>query len=235
MTDKPKVMVCDQMADSAIEEMKKYFEVDVMMGQSPEELAETIGPYNGVVVRSATKVRKVALDAAAKAGNLKVVVRGGVGIDNIDHEYGKTLGIETRNTPTASTISVAELGFGMMLACARHIGHGTVSMKNGEWLKKDLKGVELSGKTLGVIGIGRIGQAIAQRALAFGMKIVAYDMWDELYKPGKAPMAEAPMLTLDEVLEQSDFLTLHIPFDPAVGATLGPDQFAKMKKRCDYC
>ena len=230
MSDKPKVLVCDQMADSAIEEMKKFFDVDVKIGQSPEELAVNIGPYNAVVVRSATKVRIPAIDAAAQAGNLKVIVRGGVGIDNIDHEYAATKGIETRNTPTASTLSVAELAFGMMLACARHIGLGTVSMKKGEWLKKDLKGVELAGKTLGLIGIGRIGQAVARRALAFEMTCIAQDVCSEFYEDCKAPMEEVRMVPLDELLEKSDFITMHIPFDPEIGPVLGPSEFKKMKK-----
>jgi len=225
MSDKPKVMVCDQMADSAIDEMKKYFDVDVNIGQTPEALADTIGAYNGIVVRSATKVREVAIDAAAEAGNLKVIVRGGVGIDNIDHEYAKGKGIETRNTPTASTLSVAELAFGMMLACARHIGHGTVSMKNGEWLKKELKGVELSGKTLGIIGYGRIGREIGKRAEAFGMEVCAHDMYFDV-----CPTTGKKMIDFDQLLGKSDFFTLHIPFDPAVGATFDKAAFGKMKK-----
>ncbi len=227
MTDKPKVMVCDQMADSAIEEMKNYFDVDVVIGQTPEGLAETIGKYDGIVVRSATKVREPAIDAAAEAGNLKVIVRGGVGIDNIDHEYAKTKGIKTRNTPTASTLSVAELAFGMMLACARHIGRGTVTMKNGEWIKKELKGVELAGKTLGIIGIGRIGQAVAKRALAFEMDCIAYDVYEGFYTDG-SPMEEVKMVRLDELLKQADFMTLHIPFEGK--PVLGPEEFGKMKK-----
>jgi len=222
---KPKVMVCDQMADSAIEEMKNYFDVDVVIGQTPEGLAETIGAYDGIVVRSATKVRVPAIDAAAEAGQLKVIVRGGVGIDNIDHEHAGTKGIKVRNTPTASSISVAELAFGMMLACARHIGHGTCSMKNGEWLKKDLKGVELQGKTLGIIGYGRIGREIGARAEAFGMKVIGHDMFFDC-----CPVSGKDMCSLDELCQEADFITLHIPFDPAVGPTLGPDQFAKMKK-----
>jgi D-3-phosphoglycerate dehydrogenase len=222
---KPKVMICDQMDEKSIEEMKKYFDVDVNIGQTPEGLADTIGPYNAVVVRSATKVRKVAIDAAAAAGNLKVIVRGGVGIDNIDHEYAAEKGIATRNTPTASSISVAELAFGMMLACARHIGQGTVSMKNGEWLKKTLKGVELSGKTLGIIGYGRIGREIGTRAEAFGMKVIGHDMFFD-----KCPVTGKALSDLDSLLAQADFITLHIPFDPACGATLGEAQFAKIKK-----
>ncbi|MFH1675969.1 MAG: NAD(P)-dependent oxidoreductase, partial [bacterium] len=217
MADKPKVMICDQMADTAIEEMKKYFQVDVNIGQTPEGLADTIGPYNAVVVRSATKVRKPAIDAAAKAGNLKLIVRGGVGIDNIDHAYAKEKGIETRNTPTAASVSVAELAFGLMLACARQIGLGTVSLKNGQWLKKDLKGVELDGKTLGIVGYGRIGREIAKRAEGFGMKVIGHDMYFET-----CPVSTKKMEPMDELLSKADFITLHIPFDPACGPTLGP-------------
>jgi len=222
---KPKVMVCDQMDEQALEEMGKLFDVDVNIGQPPEGLADTIGPYNAVVVRSATKVRKVAIDAAAEAGNLKVIVRGGVGIDNIDHEYAKEKGIETRNTPTASTISVAELAFGMMLACARHIGQGTFSMKNGEWLKKKLKGVELYGKTLGIIGYGRIGREIGKRAEAFGMSVIGHDMYFD-----RCPVTGKELCSLEEVLQKADYITLHIPFDPAYGPTLAEPQFRQMKK-----
>ncbi len=222
---KPKVMVCDQMADSAVEEMKEFFDVDVNIGQTPEALVETIGAYDGIVVRSATKVRVPAIDAAADAGKLKVIVRGGVGIDNIDHEHAESKGIKVRNTPTASTLSVAELAFGLMLACARHIGHGTVSMKNGEWLKKDLKGVELHGKTLGIIGYGRIGREIGARAEAFGMTVIGHDMYFDT-----CPVSGKGMCTLDELCSTADFITLHIPFDPGVGPTLGPEQFAYMKK-----
>jgi D-3-phosphoglycerate dehydrogenase / 2-oxoglutarate reductase len=222
---KPKVMICDQIAEGPLEQLKLYFDVDVMIGQTPEGLADTIGPYNAVVIRSATKVRKVAIDAALKTGNLKVIVRGGVGIDNIDHEYAREHGIEVMNTPAASSISVAELAFGLMLAAARHIGEGTVSTKNGKWRKKDLKGLELYGKTLGIIGYGRIGREIAKRAEAFGMTVIAHDMYFE-----SCPASGKKMVPLDEILAKSNFITLHIPFDPKVGATLGPEQFKKMKK-----
>lgn len=224
MADKPKVMVCDQMADSAVEDMKEFFDVDVVIGQTPEGLADTIGNYDGIVVRSATKVRKVALDAAIASKKQKVVVRGGVGIDNIDHAYARENGIEVRNTPTASTVSVAELAFGLMLACARHIGHGTVSMKNGEWLKKDLKCVELQGKTLGIVGYGRIGREIAARAEAFGMEVIAYDKFFEC-----CPVSGKDLCTINDCIGKADFLTLHIPFDPEVGPSFGPDEFAQMK------
>ncbi len=225
MADKIKVMVCDQMAEGPISEMRQYFEVDENIGQTPDGLSETIGPYNAIVVRSATKVRKVAIDAAAEAGNVKLIVRGGVGIDNIDHVYAKEKGIEVMNTPAASSVSVAELAFGMMLACARHIGHGTVSMKSGEWIKKQLKGIELQGKTLGIVGYGRIGREIASRAEAFGMNVIGHDMMFNC-----CPATGKDLCDLDELLPQADFITLHIPFDPECGPTLGPEQFEKMKK-----
>jgi D-3-phosphoglycerate dehydrogenase len=175
-------------------------------------------------VRSATKVRQPAIEAAIKAKNLKLIIRGGVGIDNIDAPFAREHGIEVMNTPAASSVSVAELAFGMMLACARHIGLGTFSMKNGQWLKKDLKGVELYGRTLGIIGYGRIGREIALRAEAFGMTVIAHDAFFST-----CPVTSKVMVGLDDVLKKSDFITLHIPFDKARGATIGPNEFKKMK------
>jgi D-3-phosphoglycerate dehydrogenase / 2-oxoglutarate reductase len=222
---KNKVLICDSVSEGALAELKNHFEVDVKTGQTPEQLIENIGPYNAVVVRSATKVRQPAIEAALKTGNLKVIVRGGVGIDNIDAAFAREHGIEVMNTPAASSVSVAELAFGLMLACARHIGHGTVSMKKGEWLKKDLKGVELYGKTLGIIGYGRIGREIAMRAEAFGMTVIAHDAFFST-----CPVSSKVMVGMDELLKKSDFITLHIPFDKARGASIGPDEFKKMKK-----
>jgi len=222
---KNKVLICDSIAEGALNELKMHFEVEVKTGMTPEQLAEAIGPYNAVVVRSATKVRQPAIEAALKTGNLKLIVRGGVGIDNIDAAFARQHGIEVMNTPAASSVSVAELAFGFMLACARHIGLGTVSMKNGQWLKKDLKGVELCGKTLGIIGYGRIGREIGIRAEAFGMTVIAYDAFFST-----CPVTSKVMVTLDELLKKSDFLTLHIPFDKAKGPTLGAEEFKKMKK-----
>lgn len=222
---KPKIMVCDQMAEGPLNALKELFDVDENIGQTPEGLAETIGPYEAIIVRSATKVREPAIDAAVEAGNLKVIVRGGVGIDNIDHEYARSKGIEVMNTPAASSISVSELALGMMLACARHIGMGTHSMKNGEWLKKKLKGVELYGKTLGIIGYGRIGREISSRAEAMGMTVCGHDKYFDC-----CPVTNKDMESLDDLLAKSDFITLHIPFDPECGPTLNADAFGKVKK-----
>jgi len=222
---KPKVMVCDQMAEGPLAEMRKYFDVDVKTGQTPEGLAETIGGYNAIVVRSATKVRKPAIEVATKAGNLKVIVRGGVGIDNIDHQFAKEKGIAVLNTPAASSASVAELAIGMMFACARHIGEGTASMKKGAWRKKELKGIELCGKTLGIIGYGRIGREVCKRAEALGMNVIGHDMYFDT-----CPLTSREMQSLDELLGKADFISLHIPYDPECGPTLNAESFKKMKK-----
>ena len=220
---KPKIMVCDQMAEGPLNALKELFDVDENIGQTPEGLAETIGPYEAIIVRSATKVREPAIDAAVEAGNLKVIVRGGVGIDNIDHEYARSKGIEVMNTPAASSISVSELALGMMLACARHIGMGTHSMKNGEWLKKKLKGVELYGKTLGIIGYGRIGRLVADKALALGMNVLAYDPYVKEASQG------VDLTDLENLLRRSDFISLHTPHTPDTHYIINAEALAKMK------
>jgi len=140
-------------------------------------------------------------------------------------EYAKGKGIEVRNIPAASSNSVAELALGHVLSLARHIGRGTASMKAGKWEKKQLKGIEIDGKTLGIVGIGRIGQLLAAKASALGMRVISYDAYLT-----ESPIPEtAPMVDFDRLLGESDFISLHIPFDPSVGPTLGEAEFAKMK------
>jgi len=198
-------------------------EVDEKTDLTPESLLEEIGAYDAIVIRSATKVRAEVLDAGT---SLKLVVRAGVGLDNVDLEHAKAKGVEVRNTPAASSNSVAELALGHMLSLARNIGRGTVSMKAGKWEKKALKGVEIAGKTLGLIGIGRIGCSLAEKAKALGMRVIAFDA----YLDACPVDGLAEMVSFDELLASSDFISLHIPFDPAVGATLSDEQFEKMKK-----
>jgi len=146
-----------------------------------------------------------------------------VGLDNIDVEYAREKGIEVRNTPRASTDSVAELTLAHMLALARSLPQATQSLREGRWEKKAFRGIELSGKTLGVIGIGRIGQAVARRALCLGMRVVAYDKFVK-----ESPLPEVRMVPLEELLREADFVTLHIPPDPA-GPVIGKEEIAKMK------
>ena len=175
-----------------------------------------------MIVRSATKVRVPVIDAAK---NLKVIIRGGVGIDNIDVDYARSKGIEVRNTPAASSPSVAELALGHMFSVYRFIAASTWRMRQGEdfkKIKKESQGRELAGKTLGIIGIGRIGKELAKRALALGMKVIAYDAY--VTDPG---IEGVTMVSFDELLSQADIISLHVPkTDKPI---IGREEFAKMK------
>lgn len=217
-----KVLICDPVDDKALEKMRRGgLDVTVKTGMTPEELTAEIPAYEAMVVRSATKVRKEIIDAASR---LTLIVRGGVGLDNIDVDYAREKGIQVKNTPAASSDSVAELAVGMMFALARHLGKADRGMKEGKWEKKQLKGSELAGKTLGVIGIGRIGRATARKAHALGMSILAHDAFvDSVDEP------HVRMVSKEELLAGSDFVTLHVPFDPAEGPVLGSGEIAKMK------
>jgi D-3-phosphoglycerate dehydrogenase len=195
-------------------------EVDNRSDITAGELLEEIAAYDGMVVRSRTKVGPDVLDAAT---NLKIIVRGGVGLDNIDLPYAKTKGVLVRNTPKASSNSVAELALGYMLALARRIPQATMSMTGGEWKKKQLKGSEISGKTLGLIGFGNIGGLLGTKASALGMRVIFYDV---ITPPDPG---DAEQVSLDEVLAQSDFISLHVPKVPATTNMLNAEAFAKMK------
>ncbi len=218
-----KVLASDPLAKSAVVTMRDAgLTVDEKTDLSVERLKAEIANYDAIVVRSATKLRAEIIDAAT---NLKLIVRAGVGLDNIDVDYAKAKGIAVRNTPAASSNSVAELALGHMISLARYIARGTVSVKGGKWEKKALKGIEIDGKTLGIVGIGRIGQSLAKKATALGMKVIAYDKFVEV-----SPLPEVvKMVPFDDLLAKSDFISLHIPFDPKVGATIGKSEIAKMK------
>ena len=218
-----RVLVSDPLADDSVAAMRQAgLTVDVRTDLSPDELAKEIVNYDAIVVRSATKLRAPIIDSAS---NLRLIVRAGVGMDNIDVDYARSKHIEVRNTPAASSSSVAELALGHLLSLARYIGRGTVSLKNGSWEKKALKGVEIEGKTLGIIGIGRIGQLVAKKAKALGMEIIAFDKFIS-----ESPLPElVTMVSFDRLLKESDFISLHIPFDPKEGAVIGRDEFALMK------
>ena len=190
----------------------------------PEELAEQVKNFDVLVVRSATKVRKPIIDAAAEAGRLKLIIRGGVGIDNIDHVYAEEKGIKVMNTPKASSDSVAELALAHMFSVARFISIAGHTKREGKWEKKAYKGIELSGKTLGIIGYGRIGQALGLRAQALGMKVVAYD----IYKIPGLENENMRYVEMDELFAVSDFISLHTPAidgKPLINA----ETIAKMK------
>jgi D-3-phosphoglycerate dehydrogenase len=218
-----KVLISDPVSESAINKMKEAgHEVDVKSDVTPEELLEIIPDYEVIVVRSRTKVRKPLLE---KAKNLKLIVRGGVGIDNIDAEDAKNLGIEVRNTPSASSASVAELAIGHMFGLARHIPRATATLKSGEWIKKKLKGIELAGKTLGIVGIGRIGKETAKKATALGMKVFAYDPYVK-----EIDVEGVSFTNFDDLLSKSDFISLHLPHSDETHHLISTDQFSKMKE-----
>jgi D-3-phosphoglycerate dehydrogenase len=212
-----KLLICDPVAASAIEAIRAAgVEVDVRDDISPEELAEVIGNYEGMVVRSRTKVRAPLIDRAAQ---MKVIIRGGVGLDNIDTDYARAKGIDVRNTPSASSNAVAEMTLGLMLALSRRISEADASMKFRRWEKKKLKGTELAGKTLGVIGYGRIGRTLGKKAKALGMHVIAHDPFVE----------HADIVPLPQLLESADIISLHLPHTEDTHNLLGIREFAAMK------
>jgi D-3-phosphoglycerate dehydrogenase len=216
-----KVLICDPVSPVTIQALHDAgIEVDNRPDITAEELLRDAPQYDGMVVRSRTKVPKEVIDAAT---NLKIIVRGGVGLDNIDVAYAREKGVEVRNTPKASSNSVAELALGYMLALARRIPQATMSMTAGEWKKKQLRGSEIAGKTLGLIGFGNIGGLLGRKAAALGMDVIFYDV---IEPPEPGP---ARQVSLEEVLTQSDYLSLHVPLLPATKNMLDAKAFAKMK------
>jgi len=189
---------------------------------TPEELIAKIGTYDCIIVRSATKVTKEVIEAG---NNLKVIARGGVGLDNIDVECAKSKNLKVLNTPGASAISVAELAIAHMFALSRFLHISKMEMVAGKWPKKEYsKGGELFGKTLGVMGFGNIGKEVARRGLGLGMKVLAYD---PVFTPADFVVR---VTTREKLLAESDFITLHIPLDKKAGPAIGKSEFGMMKK-----
>jgi D-3-phosphoglycerate dehydrogenase len=215
-----KVLICDKTEKEYIEQMRAAgLTVDVRDDITAEELPSVLPAYDGMVVRSRTKVRQPLIDVCP---NLKVIVRGGAGLDTIDHEYAKSKGITVMNTPHANSASVAELAIGYMFMLARSLYKATATMKAEKWDKKAFDGVELGGKTLGLIGYGKIGHITATLALALGMKVLAYD-------PYVTSANGTKLVTLDDLLAQSDYISLHTPKTKETTNMIGAEQFAKMK------
>ncbi len=219
-----RVLICDPISPEAVERMRAGgLEVEERTGLSPEELGEAIGDYDAVVVRSATRLGAPQLAAARR---LRLVVRGGVGTDNIDLEAARARGIEVLNTPRASTASVAELALGLLLALARRIPQADAALKAGGWPKKEFSdGIEIEGKTLGIIGVGRIGGALGRRASALGMVVIGADK--ELEPAGRFEGLE--ILPLEMLLPRADFVSLHIPLAEEGHAQIGREEIARMK------
>lgn len=217
-----RILASDGLQEKAINNLIELgFEVE-NKHYDKEVLGEVLKDFDALVVRSATKVTKEVIEAT-KGGKLKLVVRAGVGIDNIDVATAKEAGIEVRNTPNASSDSVAELALAHMFAVARFVGTSNHTMRNGEWNKKKYEGVEISGKTLGIIGMGRIGRALANKATALGMTVVYNDMF------GKQDDLAYDFLEFNDLLKVSDFISLHVPYDKNAGALIGKEQLNIMK------
>ena len=223
-----KVLICDKVETSAIEKMSKGgLTVDNKAGIKPEELLQIVGNYDIMVVRSATKATKEVIE---KGKNLKLIVRGGVGMDNIDAEAAKKANIKVENTPEASSISVAELTIGLMFALARKITIADSTMKAGKWEKKRLEGTELYKKTLGLVGVGRIGFEAAKRATALGMSVVGYDPYLNPVPEHITKAGIKMVKTVDEIYSQSDYISLHMPKTKETAGMINADAFKKMKK-----
>ena len=220
-----RILASDGMEKNAVAALQAQGHEVVEQFYEPAELAEQVKNFDVLVVRSATKVREPIIDAALETGKLKLIIRGGVGIDNIDHKYAEEKGIAVRNTPRASSDAVAELALAHMLSCARFVSHAGHSMREGKWEKKAYaKGIEVGGKTLGVIGYGRIGQSLGRMAQALGMKVLAFD----IYHVEGIENENMKYVEMDELFAKSDFISIHTPAidgKPLINA----DTIAKMK------
>lgn len=218
-----KILVADALNPEAFEELKSISDFDVTLktGMDEEELIKTIPDFHAAVVRGATKITKNVIHAAS---NLEIIVRAGIGLDNIDVDAARQNGIQVTNTPSSTTISVAEHTFGLMLGAVRNHGRANLSMKAHKWEKKILSGTELYEKTLGISGGGRIGLDVARRALAFGMKILVYDIAEV-----KTDL-DIKQVSLDELLAQSDIISLHLPLTETTRHMISESQFIRMKE-----
>ena len=220
---KPVVLIAEELSPATVEALGPDFEIRHCNGADRAELLPAIADVDAILVRSATKVDAEALAAAAK---LKVVARAGVGLDNVDVKAATQNGVMVVNAPTSNIVSAAELAVALMLAAARHVAPGNAALKNGEWKRSKYTGIELYEKTVGIVGLGRIGVLVAQRLSAFGMKVIAYDPY---VQAGRAAQMGVRLVTLDELLTEADFMSVHLPKTPETLGLIGEEQLAKVK------
>ncbi|MGB3797516.1 MAG: phosphoglycerate dehydrogenase [Alteraurantiacibacter sp.] len=221
---KPKVLISDKMDSNAARIFEERgCDVDVITGESPEELKSRIGEYHGLAIRSSTTVTEEILEAAT---NLKVIGRAGIGVDNVDIPAASSKGVVVMNTPFGNSITTAEHAIAMMMALARQIPDANTRTKAGEWPKKDFMGIEVTGKTLGLIGAGNIGAIVASRALGLRMKVVAYDPF---LTPERAIEIGVEKVDLDALLARADFITLHTPLTDETRNILSRERLEQAK------
>ncbi len=220
-----KILVSDPLSEEGLKILRevKEFQVDVKTGLSAEELKAIIKDYDALIVRSSTKANK---DMILAADNLKVIGRAGVGLDNVDLEAATKKGIIVINTPAGNTISTAEHTMSLLLSMARNIPQANASLKSGQWQRSKFMGTELYNKTLGIVGLGRIGSEVARRALAFGMKVLAYDPF---LSKEVAEGLGVEVVELEELFKRSDFITVHTPMTEETKHLISDKQFAIMK------
>ena len=221
-----KILVSDPLSDVGVKIFKDTpgIDVDVNTGLTPEELTKIIGPYDGLVIRSATKVTPQILEAA---DNLKVIGRAGIGLDNVDIPEASKRGIVVMNTPEGNTITTAEHTIAMIMALSRNIPQATSSLREGRWEKKKLKGQEVYNKTLGLIGVGHIGRIVADRAKGLKMKVIVYDPY---IKPEAIEKLDLEPVSFDTLLERADYITIHTPKTDETANIINAESISKMKK-----
>src|SRR4051794_31832909 len=220
----PKVLVAEKLADSGVDALREHFDVDLGLEWSPDDLAERIGAYDGLLIRSATQVTA---DLISRADRLKVIGCAGIGVDNVDVEAATKRGIVVANAPQSNIVAAAEHTMALMLAVARNVPRAHASLTAGRWERSKLSGTELYEKTLGVLGFGRIGQLVAARARGFGMHVLAYDPFvsDERYRDLGVEKAASP----EELYGRADFITVHLPRTAETRGILNADAFAQMR------
>ncbi len=223
-TRQPRVLVADVLSDAGVAALAAHADVDVRTGLSKDELIAAIGDYDAVVVRSATTIDA---DVIAAADRLKVVARAGIGLDNVDVRAATARGVLVCNAPQSNVISAAEHTVALLLALARTIPRADASLRAGEWRRGAFEGVELHGKVLGVLGLGRVGTLVAQRCAAFGMRLIAYDPYVSVERA--AHLAVELVDTVDEVCALADVLTVHLPKTPETVGMVGEPQLRSMK------
>ena len=210
------VLVSERLSEAGVERLREHIDVDVKLGLEPEELADQIGEYDALIVRSATKVTAELIE---RAENLKVVGRAGIGLDNVDVEAATRHGILVVNAPQSNILSAAEHTLALLLAQARNIPQAHAALVRGAWEREKWQGIELHGKTLGIVGLGRVGTLVAQRASAFGMRLVAYDPY---VTPARASQMGVDLVeTVGELCRRADFITIHLPKTPETVGIVG--------------
>ncbi|HED67012.1 MAG TPA: phosphoglycerate dehydrogenase [Planctomycetes bacterium] len=226
-TTDPNVLIADHLAPAAIETFRRRgIEPVVSTGLQGDALLEAVREADAIVVRSATKVTREVLDAAPR---LSVVGRAGIGVDNIDVEAATERGVVVMNTPLGNATTTAELAITLLLALARHIPRADRMVRSGVWKKSQLVGTEITGKTLGVIGLGRIGRIVAERARGLGMRVIAHDPYLGTPKDGESPVPGVELLDLAALLAEVDFLTIHVPLTPGTRGLISWREFQAIK------